>query len=159
MLAALAFVLLALGSVFRVADITTSVLAGLCIFIVELKYRTFRALAVYLVTAVLAVLLLPVSRTVLIFVCFSGVYSALKRSVEIRFVRPFQQIAKLLLFTALYTAFAALAENLLNFALQGTVLKVGAFLVVGAAFFAADFVMSRLMTSGVLLTLLTNNRR
>lgn len=148
MLAALAFVFLAVGSFLKIADITTSVLAGLCVFIVALKFGTFYAFAVYLVTAFLALTLLPVSLSTGIFVCFSGFYSALKLAIERRFTRPSRMILKSVVFVALYVGFMFLIRKFLGFSPEGVLLNLGVFFGVGLAFFAADAVMSKLMSAG-----------
>lgn len=159
MLAALAFVFLALGSFVQVADISSSVLAGACVFAVELKYKTLRALAVYLVTAVLAAVLLPHGWAVIIFVCFSGVYPCVKRLIEAKLPRTLSFAVKALVFVLLFSAFMALARWLMGFGIKGLLLNAAAFVGLGIAFFAADAALSLLMRSGFISAILTNNKR
>ncbi len=84
MLAALGVILLYLGSVIEVVDISMAVLASLaCVFAV-IEYGKSAPWLVFAVTAVLSVILLPNKSPALMYALFFGYYPILKEKFEKR---------------------------------------------------------------------------
>ena len=86
-LAALATVIMYVGSIFGKIDIATAVAASLCVMIAqgELGYR--RAIAVYLITAALSFVLVPSKTSTVLFAVMFGMYPVLKSYCEARFAK------------------------------------------------------------------------
>ena len=82
MLAALGVILLYLGALVEVVDISMAVIASLlCVFAV-IEYGGSAPWLVFGVTAVLAVILVPVKTTALLYALFFGYYPILKEKFE-----------------------------------------------------------------------------
>ena len=97
MLSALGVILLALGAMVDVLDITTAVLASmLCIYAVIEMGGAYPWL-IWLVTSVLGLLLLPVKTPALFYALFAGFYPILKEHLE-KIRRPISDVLKLAVF-------------------------------------------------------------
>ena len=108
-LCALNVVIMYLGSVIEVLDLTASVVASLaCIFAVIEMGGHFPWL-IYAVTGVLGAILLPFPKTVaLIYVLFSGYYPILKAHFE-RLPRALAWVVKLVVFNVALTGLVILS--------------------------------------------------
>ncbi|MBQ9783578.1 MAG: hypothetical protein IJW44_03565 [Clostridia bacterium] len=99
LLAALGVVLLYLGSMIEVLDISMAVIVSLfCIFAV-IEYGGSAPWLIYTVTAVLSLLLLPNKTPAVLYLLFFGYYPILKEKLE-RKSRPVSWILKELIFHA-----------------------------------------------------------
>ena len=108
MLAALGVILLWLGSMVSVMDISMAVLASLlCIFAV-IEYGGSAPWLVFLVTGLLSVILLPQKAPAVMYLLFFGYYPILKERIE-RKRKPIAWLAKELCFNV------ALAVMLLSY--------------------------------------------
>lgn len=97
MLAALSVVILMLGSLVDVLDITTSVLASfLCIYAV-IELRGFYPWMIWLSTSILGFLLLPLKTPAIFYALFFGFYPILKEKFE-RLKTPISWLFKILSF-------------------------------------------------------------
>ena len=106
MLCALSVIILSLGSLIEVLDITTAVLASLlCIYAVIEMGGAYPWL-IWPVTSTLALLLLPQKTPALFYALFAGFYPILKEKLE-KLKNPISYILKLLVFHASLAAIVA----------------------------------------------------
>ena len=97
MLAALSVVILMLGSLVDVLDITTAVAASvLCIYAV-IEMGGFYPWMIWLTTSILAFLLLPMKTPAIFYAMFAGFYPILKEKLE-KLKNPISWILKLVVF-------------------------------------------------------------
>jgi len=82
MLCALGVVLLYLGAIIEVIDISAAVLASLLAVLAVIEYGRVWAWVVYGVTGLLSLLLLPSKLPALMYVLFFGFYPILKERIE-----------------------------------------------------------------------------
>lgn len=98
-LCALSVVILGLGAIIEVLDLTAAALAALILLPVLLCYGTRYALLSYAVAAVLGVLLMPQSLAAWMFAGLTGFYPIIKNRLD-RLPRVLGWLIKLLLLTA-----------------------------------------------------------
>lgn len=100
MLAALSVVLLWIGSLVEVLDLSAAAIASMLVVfaVIEMSYRY--GMLVFAVAAVLSLLLLPVKTPALIYAAFAGYYPVLKALLEGRLPRPIALCLKVLVFCA-----------------------------------------------------------
>ena len=97
MLSALGVVLLSLGSLIEVLDITNAVLASmLCIYAV-IEMGGAYPWMIWLVTSTLGLLLLPVKTPAVFYALFAGFYPIVKEKLE-KLKRPLSDLFKLVVF-------------------------------------------------------------
>lgn len=97
MLCALGVILLSLGSLVDVLDITMAVLASLfCVYAV-IEIGSAYPWLIWLVTSLLSLLLLPMKTPALFYALFAGFYPILKEKLE-KLSRPVSWVLKLVVF-------------------------------------------------------------
>ena len=84
MLSALGVVLLYIGSLVEALDLSAAVLASLACIIAVIEYGKGAPWAIYGVTSVLSLILLPVKTPAAFYVIFFGFYPILKEKIERR---------------------------------------------------------------------------
>ncbi len=94
MLAALSTVILTLGSLIDVLDMTSAVLAGFCVLFMRMRHGRAGAIAVYIVSTTLALLLLPNKIPAVLYAFYGGLYPILKPEIERLHSRVLQWILK-----------------------------------------------------------------
>ena len=87
-LAALGVVLLLLGSLVQVLDLSMAAIASLLVVFAVIEIGGKYPILIYLVTSVLSLLLLPVKTAALIYFVFAGYYPILKAVLEGRLAKP-----------------------------------------------------------------------
>lgn len=105
-LCAVAVVMLGLGAVIEVLDLTAAAVAALVLLPILLCYGTKYALLSYAVTAVLGVLLMPQSLASWMFAGLTGFYPVIKQRLD-RLPRLVGWLIKLLLLTAVLLLYLA----------------------------------------------------
>ena len=105
-LCAVAVVMLGLGAVIEVLDLTAAAVAALVLLPILLCYGTKYALLSYAVTAVLGVLLMPQSLAAWMFAGLTGFYPVIKQRLD-RLPRLVGWLIKLLLLTAVLLLYLA----------------------------------------------------
>ncbi|MBO7157905.1 MAG: hypothetical protein J6W31_04805, partial [Clostridia bacterium] len=97
MLSALAVLILLLGSMIVLLDLSAAALAALVVMVAMIDFGNGKAVAVYLVSAILSVLMFPKTASI-VFAAFVGYYPVLK--VYLDKIRPkvLQYAVKLVLF-------------------------------------------------------------
>ena len=101
-LAALSVVLMLLGSLFEVLDLSTVILASICVLYADTRISQRHAWMLYGVTAILALLLLPSKAVALEYLLFGGYYPILRARVA-RLGRIVSWGIKLLVFNGALT--------------------------------------------------------
>jgi len=99
-LCALGVVLLALGSLLQVLDLTMAALASFLVIFAVIELGGKYPFLIYIVTAVLAMLLVPYKTAALAYLCFAGYYPILKALLEGHLPRVWCWVLKLLIFNA-----------------------------------------------------------
>ena len=146
-LCALNLVVMYLGSVIEVLDLTASVIASLaCIFaVIEMGGRW--PWLIYAVTGVLSMVLLPFPKTVaLIYVAFSGYYVILKAWFE-RLRRPLSWMVKLVVFNVALTALVALSTWIFHIPDGLFEANVFVYLLGNVTFIVYDIALTGLITT------------
>lgn len=98
-LVSLSVVVLFLGSIFEVLDLTVAAVASFITLLAIIELGSYFPLLIYLASSVLGILLLPNKYGALIYCLFYGFYPILKIKIEAKFKSKFLKISlKLLLF-------------------------------------------------------------
>ncbi len=159
-LAAMGVVLLSLGSVIEVLDLSTAALASFfCIFAVIELGRGYSSM-IYAVTGILAIVLMPQGLGGWLYILFFGYYPIAKEMLE-RLVRPLAFLLKFLIFNAAVTVYAVICyflffgelEALLNeFSTLFGGMELGALLIIAiyailnVVFVVYDIALTKLIT-------------
>lgn len=149
MLAALGVVLLYLGSMVEVMDISMAVLASLLCVVAVIEYGGSWPWLIYGVTSVLALLLLPNKTPAAFYTLFFGFYPILKEKLE-KLPRVLSWVLKELVFNIAFAAMALasvllfLGEN--NTLLTQPILLVAVFVLAEVVFVLYDIAMTRLIS-------------
>ena len=97
MLAALGVVILSLGAVIEVLDVTTAVMASILIIYAVIELGGAYPWLVWLSTSVLAMILLPQKTPAIFYALFAGFYPIVKEKLE-KLKYPISYLLKLVLF-------------------------------------------------------------
>ena len=111
--AALCVLLLFLGGLLSIADLSFAILATLLIWFLYLEYGGGYALGAYLTASILSLLLLPDKSAPLLFAGFVGWYPLVKLPLE-RLPRVFSLLCKLLAVNAVCVTLSLLFRGLLG---------------------------------------------
>ncbi len=143
MLSALAVVILFLGSMVELLDLSAAALAALAVMVAVIELGNGKAFGVYLVSSLLSVLLFPKTASV-VFAAFVGYYPVLK--VYLDKIRPkvMQFMAKLVLFNVFLALILWITEGLLGLGSDWGSLGKALFLLGNLAFILYDFAIGRL---------------
>lgn len=120
MLASLGVILLAVGSVIDVADISMAVIASLLCIIAVIEYGGSAPWMIFGVTAILSLLLLPNKSPAMFYACFFGFYPILKEKLEKK-PRAIAWVLKFVIFNICLAVM--IAATLLFFLAPGTVIS------------------------------------
>ncbi len=110
MLAAVSIVLLYIGSVIEIFDLTGAFLAGVAVLIMRVRWGRSSGWTVYAVTSTLALLIVPSKIPVLLYVFYGGFYPLLKAEVELICKPWLEWTVKTLSVCVLYAAGVATAK-------------------------------------------------
>ena len=113
-LAALGVVLLALGALFQVLDLTMAVIASLLVIFAVIELGGYYPHLLYLTTALLSLLLVPIKTAPLAYACFCGFYPILKGLYERKLSPVLAWACKLLTFNAALALLLLLSVRLLT---------------------------------------------
>jgi len=147
MLTALGVILMALGSIVDVLDLSVAVLASmLCIYAV-IEMGSFYPWALWGATSILSLILLPVKTPALFYAAFAGFYPILKEKLE-RLPRPVAWILKLAVFHLSLGLIVLVIRLFLPEQLTEEIPYFGLILYVISlvAFFLYDIALTRLIT-------------
>ena len=143
MLSALGVVVLAIGSIIEVMDLTMVALASIFVFFAVIELGRPYPLLIYAVTSILSLLLLPNLFAAVLYLLFGGIYPILKQWLERR--RPLiSWLGKAVYFNAVLTAVVLLSLYLLH--VEDTGFTVAYYLLGNITFFLYDVAMTKLIT-------------
>ena len=143
MLAALAVVILYLGSMIELLDLSASVLGALAVMVAIVELGQGYAWGVYLVAAVLSVLLFPRTASV-VFAAFVGYYPIVKVYLDRIRVKVVQYFCKLVLFNLFLFGMLWLCQVFLGTENEWIALGKMLILLGNLCFVVYDFALSRL---------------
>lgn len=145
-LCALSVVILSLGSVIEVVDISTAALASFIVIVAMLELGGYYPFLLYLSTSVLAFLLLPTKTVAFMYILFFGFYPILKKYLE-RLPFWLSWIAKFAVFNIIIFAYIALAKHLMFPDIDNA--KIYLFLLLNVIFFTLDLALTLFVTAYV----------
>ncbi len=149
-LTALSVVVLAIGSLVEVLDLSMAAIASLAVVFAVIELRGKYPYLVFAATAVLAFLLLPGKTPALFYAVFAGYYPLLKVTFEKHFSRPVAWLLKLFSFLAAAAFAVFLAVKLFTIEplpmLSQPWLYVAAGVVLALVFVIYDVALTRLIT-------------
>ena len=142
MMAALAVAILSVGSLFESLDLSLSILAGFVVFIVSIEYGDRIGLAVFLVSGILSLFLLPIKSPAILFLALAGWYPMVQKKINL--LKPLlSRIVKTLIFNA-----ALILLLLLSFFVSGVPevkwIYITLFLLGNACFVLYDLILDRI---------------
>ncbi len=111
-LCALGVILLALGSLLQILDITMAALASFLVIFAVIEMGGKYPFLIYTVTALLSMLLVPYKTAPLMYLCFAGYYPLLKAVLEGRLPKVWAWVLKLIAFNAALALTLVLAIKL-----------------------------------------------
>lgn len=143
-LSALSVVLLLIGGVSGILDLTALVIAGLCVAfaVIEIDYRW--AWLVWAVTAVLSLIVLP-TKEIAVMYLLGGMYPIAKSSFE-QFYPLFSWIFKLSMFNSLFLLFILIAQKVLGLSGMGYEFNAVTILIGNGVFLLYDFALTVFIT-------------
>ena len=149
MLAALGVILLYIGSLIEVVDISMAVLASLLCVVAVIEYGGSWPWLIYGVTAILSIVLLPNKTPAAFYALFFGFYPILKEKLE-KLPNLLSWVLKELVFNIAFAAMA-LASFLLFFTQNNTLftqprMLIAIFVLAEVVFVLYDIAMTRLIS-------------
>lgn len=143
-ISALCFVIMYLGCVTEVLDLSAVVLSAMIIIVAVIELGHYYPWAIWLVTGVLCILLLPKKDIALEFVMFGGVYPMLKSYFE-KLPQIPSWILKIVFFNAVFTGWFFIARFV--FALDvGMEMSIIAYGAANIFFVLSDIVFSLMVS-------------
>ena len=142
-LSALGVVIMLLGTVISVLDLTMVAIASIFIFFAVLEMGSPYQYLIYATTSLLSVLLLPDKFSAILYMMFGGIYPILKQKLE-RLAGVVSWIIKAVYFNAVIVAAVLGAKHL--FGIDEEELTLILFAVGNVAFFMYDIAMTKLIT-------------
>ena len=147
-LAALGVVFLTLGAFVEVLDLSMAAIASLAVVFAVIELKGKYPYLVYLVTSVLALLLLPNKTPALLYALFAGYYPILKACLEGRFSHTVSWLIKILTFHAAFVLIAFLSIKLLTlYEITWQQWYLVIFVLATAVFVLYDIALTRLITA------------
>lgn len=149
MLSALGVVILGLGSIIEVLDITVAVFASLLVTYAVIEIGGAYPWLIWVVTSVIALLLLPLKTPVLFYAFLTGYYPILKQKIERRMARLPAWTAKMGMLAASLLIIWGVSKLFFPELLEttGGWIMAAATIVVGIACFVLyDILLGRLIT-------------
>jgi len=143
--AALGVVILSLGSIIEVLDLSVCAAASLLIVVSVIEIGYYWPFLTYLVTAVLSALLLPNKFCAVVYILFAGLYPIFKAMFErlhyvISWILKFSFFNTTLLLIIVFTVYVLHLED------TGMGFEILLILTANGVFLLYDFVLTRLIT-------------
>ena len=152
MMAALGVVILYVGSLIEVLDISMAAIASLLCVLAVIEYGRGYAWLVFAATAILSMLVLPEKFTPSLYAFMIGYYPMVKELIErigkkqiFRGARVMQWAIKMLFFNCALLVFAMIAIYLLALPREAEWMKITMFILANAAFVLYDIALTRLI--------------
>ena len=142
-LSALGVVVMLLGTVISVLDLTMVAIASIFIFFAIIEMGSPYQYLIYVTTSVLSMLLLPDKFSAVLYVIFGGIYPVLKQKLE-KLPTLLSWVLKAVYFNAVLVGAVLGAKYL--FGVEEEELTLVLFAVGNVAFFMYDIAMTKLIT-------------
>ena len=149
-LCALGVILLALGALLQVLDITMAALASFLVIFAVIELGGKYPFLIYTVTALLAMLLVPYKTAPLMYLCFAGYYPLLKAALEGHLPKIWAWVLKLLAFNAALALTVFLAVKIFAAFTVPAVWYYYLLPVCSAVFVLYDIALTRVITAYLL---------
>ena len=147
MLGALGVVVLYLGSMIEVIDISMAVIASLFAIFAVIEYGAPYAWSIYAITGVLSIVLLPNKIPALMYIFFFGFYPIIKEKIERRSSKLTQWVLKEILFNVCLVLLMVLGNYLLMIDVKSwIVIEIVFFLLANGVFPVYDVALTRLIS-------------
>ncbi len=143
-LSAIGVVLMGLGSIIEVADLSFAMLASISIIFSVIEFGGAYPWLMYLVTSTLSLLLLPNKFPAIVFCGFLGYYPILKEKIE-RYRKGIRIITKFSIFNVAM-GIMLLVARLFSIPLATGYLLVGSLLLLNLTFWLYDYALSAMVT-------------
>ncbi len=114
LLSALGVVILLMGSVIQVLDLSMAVIASIIVIYAMIELNGMWPYLIFTVTSLLSLLLLPDKFVAVVYAAFAGYYPILKFIFEKKLTRVVEWIAKLVVFNAALSAITFISIRLLH---------------------------------------------
>ena len=148
-LCVLGVILLALGSLLQVLDLTMAAMASFLVIFAVIELGGKYPFLIYAVTAVLGILLVPYKTAALVYLCFAGYYPLLKALFERRLPKLWGWVLKVLVFNAALALMLFLAFKLFSAFEITSKWYYLALPVCSVVFVVYDIALTRLITAYV----------
>ena len=145
MLSAFGVVVLALGAIIEIMDLTTVAVASLCVFFAIIEMGSPFQYFVYFATGFLSLILLPDKFAAIAYILFGGIYPVLKRIFE-RFPKILSWTAKILYFNLILTAIIWLSLNILKISGDDIGFSIAVYILGNVTFVLYDIAMTMLIS-------------
>ena len=146
MLSALGVVILYIGSVVEVLDISMAALASLFVIFAVIEYGAL-AWAIYGVTGILSAILLPQKLPAAMYLLFLGFYPIIKEKIEKRPSKTVQWVIKIAVFNICLLILIFLTNAVLSLEFRKIFVFEAVFvLLANFTFFIYDIAMTRLIS-------------
>ena len=146
-IAALGVVLLLLGSLIEVLDLSMAAIASMLVVFAVIEIGGKYPFLIYAVTSVLSLLLLPVKTAALIYFVFAGYYPILKAVLEGRLPKIPAWVLKVLIFCVGVAAAVFAAEKIFLMDLSWLWANWWFFLLLVPVFVVYDIALTRLISA------------
>lgn len=144
-LSALGVVVLLLGSIITVLDLTAVALASILIMLAVIEIRGAYPYLIWLVTGVLSMLLLPDKFGALVYLVFGGIYPIFKAMYE-RLHPALSWILKFGTFNAMLAIMILIASYVMGLTETGLAFTLPVFALCNFTFFIYDIATTHLVT-------------
>lgn len=145
-LAALGVVMLYLGALVDVLDLSVAVLASLLCVLAVLEMGGVWPWMIYFVISILSLVLLPQKSPAVVFALFAGYYPILKAYYE-RMHRVLSWVLKLVHFNLALTAMLFVSFLFITLPDMSPILYVATYALCNAVFVVYDFALTRLIST------------
>ena len=142
---ALSVVLLYVGSVFEVLDLTSAGIASMIVTLAVIEGGGGIPWMIYAVTSVISALILPNKYPALLYIFFAGIYPIVKCAAE-RLPKLASFVIKLAFFNGVLTAIIFLATKLLGIPETDFDLGVWLYPLMNLMFLLYDYMLTQLIT-------------
>ena len=142
----LGVILLYLGSVFEVLDITLAALASFIVVFFVIEFSKLQALALFIVTGILALLILPNKFPAVMYLVFIGYYPILKAIAETKLKKVFSYTFKIITFNAALFLLIFLARKFFRTPENVFALETVFVALANLTFIVYDFALTRLIS-------------
>ncbi|MBE6530711.1 MAG: hypothetical protein E7679_01275 [Ruminococcaceae bacterium] len=147
MLSALGVVVLYLGSLVEVLDISMAVIASLFVIFAVIEYGGAAPWAIFFVTGILSTVLLPNKFPAVMYLLFLGFYPIIKEKIEHLRSRAWQWVIKEAVFNVCLVLLMMMSKYFLYYGVEGLeIFEAVFFLLANGTFVIYDIALTRLIS-------------